>query len=164
MNAFATYWRTYGGWTAFFLSPYLWLSGIFAVLCRPLWDTKINEKYEWLDWGISVLPSMLSFSLGALAIFLAFSNEKFLILLRQKGKPDSYLMNVVSAFFHFILVQFIAIAAVIFTMAHPWVGFSAFAFWALCYALATGIAASAALLDMADILNLMGGFDDDEDI
>lgn len=72
-------------------------------------------------------------------------------------------MNVVAAFFHFILVQFFAIAMAMFTIAHPWVGFSAVAFWGLCYALACGIAASAALLDMADILNMMGELDEDED-
>jgi hypothetical protein len=163
MSAFRTYWKVYGGIRALLLSPYLWLSGVFWAFLRPIWGGKADGTFPWVEWGLSIVPGMLSFSLGAMAIFLAFANERFLRLLRQGGREDSYLMNVVVAFFHFILVQFFAIASAILVVAYPWVGFSAISFWAFLYALASGIAASAALLDMAEILNLMGTLDSDDD-
>lgn len=162
MTAFGTYWKVYGGWRALLLSPYMLCSGVFWAACKPIWFDGREHNFPWIDWGLSIVPGMLSFSLGAMAIFLAFANESFLKALRQKGSEQSYLMKVVAAFFHFILVQFFAIGLMILVIAYSTVLFSAVAFFMFCYALSCGIAASAALLDMAEILNTMGIFDEDD--
>lgn len=159
-SAFKTYWRVYGGWRQLLVSPYLWLSGLFWALCKPLWFDQRDTGFEWSEHALSILPSMVSFSLGALAIFLAFSNADFLKILRQKGNQHSYLMRVTTAFFHFILVQFIALLSTILLTAYPVVAISAVAFWLFVYAIAAGVAAAAALLDMAEILNAAGKLDD----
>ena len=160
LDAFRTYWRSYGGIFSLLTSPYLWLSGIMWAFCKPIWYDQASEGFPWQGWAFSVLPSMVSFSLGAMAIFLAFSNENFLKLLRQGGKQNSYLMSVTAAFFHFILVQFVAIGLAVFLVAYPSIFFSGLAFWAFLYALFAGLAAAAALLDMAEILNAAGKLDD----
>ena len=163
MSAYRTYWRSYGGWQALFLSPYFLLSGVFWAFCKPIWFDQFLETenlINWTEWAFSILPSMVSFSLGALAIFLAFSNERFLKILRQKGSQNSYLLAVTSAFFHFILVQFIALGLTLLVVAFPASWLSGLAFFGFVYSLACGIAAAAALLDMAEILNAAGKLDD----
>lgn len=161
MSAFRVYWIVYGGWKALLLSPYLLLSGVFWAFCKPIWYDGKVDSFNWTDWSLSLLASMIAFSLGALAIFLALSNEKFLNLLRQGGVQDSFFMSVVVAFFHFIIVQFAAIGLIVLVIAYKTVFLSGVAFWAFCYAMACGIAAAAALVDTADILN-MSGDDPDE--
>jgi hypothetical protein len=162
MSAFRVYWRAYGGWYALIVSPYALFSGVFWAFCKPIWYDQVETGFPWSDWGLSLLSSLLAFSLGALAIFLAFSSEKFLALIRQNGKPTSYFMSVVAAIFHFIIVQFVAISSIILLIAYETVFFSGLSFYLFCYAMACGIAAAAALVDTADILNALGALDDDE--
>ena len=156
MSAFGTYWTAYGGIRALLLSPYLSISGVFWALCKPIWYDQTHEGFPWSDYALSILPSMVSFSLGALAIFLAFSNENFLKLLRQKGSPQSFLIKVTAAFFHFIVVQFVALGLALLLIAYPTIFLSGLAFMSFVYALACGVAAAAALMDMAEILNAAG--------
>ncbi|UWP91613.1 hypothetical protein K3X13_11165 [Aliiroseovarius crassostreae] len=165
MSAFQTYWKVYGGWQALFLSPYFLLSGVFWAFCKPIWFDLFDAKkarYEWIEWAISVLPSMVSFSLGALAIFLAFSNKTFLSLIREGGEETSYLMQVTVALFHFIVVQFVALGLVFLCIAYPYPFFSGVGYWAFIYAISCGIAAAAALVDTAEILNAAGSIEDDD--
>lgn len=162
MSAFRTYWRVYGGWASLWRSYYLLFALLFWALCTPLWFGDGVHKFDWVDRSLSVLPGMISFSLGALAIFLAFSNERFLKLLRQKGAQDSYLMQVTTAFFHFIIVQFAALILSLLLLALPFLILSGLAFLIFSYAILCGVAASVALLDMAEILNAAGLLDEDE--
>lgn len=161
MKPFRTYWMVYGGWRALLLSPYLWCSGIFAAVCKPIWFDGRAEGFLWTYWALSLLSGMISFSIGGMAVFLSFSNETFLKLLRQNGKEQSYLMQVATAFFHFILVQFGGIAAIILVISYQSAFLSGLAFWLFCYAISCGIAAAAALLGNAAILNRLGKLDED---
>jgi hypothetical protein len=160
MTAFRAYWTAYGGIRALLLSPYLLLSCVFWALCKPIWYDQSVDLFPWSGLALSILPSMVSFSLGALAIFLAFSNEQFLKLLRQKGSESSFLMKVTAAFFHFIIVQFVALGFALLLIAYPSIPMSGVAFLGFIYALACGVAAAAALMDMAEILNAAGKLDD----
>lgn len=152
----------YGGWKALALSPYLWCAGIFAALCKPIWFDGAVNGFAWTEWALSLLSGLISFSIGGLAVFLAFSNESFLKLLRQKGKDNSYLMIVTTAFFHFILVQFAGIATIVLVISFKTVFLSGIAFWLFCYAVACGIAAAAALVGNAEVLNRLGILDKEE--
>ncbi len=159
VETFRVYWRAYGGWFALITSPYFLCAGIFAALCKPLWFDGAAKNFPWTDWALSLLSSLISFSIGGLAVILAFSNEKFVRLIRQNGKENSYFMVLTTAFFHFILVQFIAIALVIILISYQTVFLSGVAFWVFSYAIACGIAAAASLLESAHILNRMGILD-----
>ena len=92
VETFRVYWRAYGGWFALITSPYFLCAGIFAALCKPLWFDGAAKNFPWTDWALSLLSSLISFSIGGLAVILAFSNEKFVRLIRQNGKEDSYFM------------------------------------------------------------------------
>jgi len=63
---------------------------------------------DWADLALSVVPNVMGFSLGGYAILLAFSNEKFLSIISGKASV-SPLMNISSAFVHFIVIQFLSI-------------------------------------------------------
>lgn len=162
MTAFETYWKVYGGWREVLFSPYFFFACVFSIACWPVLVIPSEDSFVWVGWAISALSGILSFSLGAMAIFLAFANEAFLKLLRQRGVQSSYLMTVVTAFFHFIVVQFLAIGGCVVVIAYENVYLSGVSFLLCSYAMACGLAAAAALVDAAEILNAMGRFDEDD--
>ncbi len=102
-KTFRVYWVAYGGWDALWRSPYLQVSALLAVALCPLWTSAPVRLY---DLAISVVPSMLGFSVGGYAILIAFGDEDF--RLRISGAdPDgtqSPFMVANAAFVHFIVV------------------------------------------------------------
>lgn len=102
------YWGTYGGWSGFFSSPYLHFSLLLLLVTYGTWS-----EDSWWDNVFTVVPSLLGFSLGALAIFLGFGSERFRDVISGK-RPDkldeiSPYMSVTAAFTHFIVVQIWAV-------------------------------------------------------
>ena len=75
---FRKYWSLYGGTKAILTSPYFHVSLLLAVICSPY--------PKWQESTLTIVPSILGFSLGGYAILLAFSNEKFLSLKRFVSK------------------------------------------------------------------------------
>jgi hypothetical protein len=65
----------------------------------------------WFSMPISILPNLLGFSLGGLAIWLAFGDEKFRSLLLQKDEGEDHSSYVIasSSFVHFVIIQFLAL-------------------------------------------------------
>jgi len=112
----AQYWATYGGWRDFFLSPYLHFSLLLLAITFATWTEE-----GWWEQVLSVVPSLLGFSLGALAIFLGFGSEQFrnVISGKRPGQPDrnSPYMSVTAAFTHFIVVQVAAVMVAIVSIA-----------------------------------------------
>jgi len=92
---------------------------------------------------LSVVPSLMSFALAGMAIMLAFSSGRFLEAIRQGGKEDSYLMKVVSSFFHFALVLTMALVVAIISHVYPEQYLSAFGFFLTVY----GILLTLAVVD-----------------
>ncbi|MEX9950476.1 hypothetical protein AB7X11_18420 [Providencia alcalifaciens] len=100
------YWSIYGGFSALFKSSYFYLALIFTAILYPAWS-----KSGW--WGdiLSLLPNLLGFSLGGLAILLAVGDDGFKKLIAGSGNnsnPSPY-MAACTAFVHFIFLQIIAI-------------------------------------------------------
>lgn len=106
------YWRAYGGAKALFSSRYFWSAIVLTVANYSRWT-----QPQWWDDPISIEPNLLGFTLGGLALFLAFSEERFHSILASKELDDkeefSDLVVVVATFVHFIFVQVIAILAAI---------------------------------------------------
>lgn len=153
-SAFSAYWSAYGGWQSLFRSSYLHISLAPALLLWPAWqiDEKINYS-PWVDLAFQVIPSLISFSLGSLAIILSLSSGLFLSIIQESGKSDSLFMKMVAVFFHFIFVQFICVFLAIACKFINFVPLSFLGFWFFSYALATGIAAAVNLVGLAQLKN-----------
>ncbi len=54
---------------------------------------------------ISAVPNLLGFTVGALAIVLAFSDADLFSALAEDGHPNSFFMTLTSSLIHFVLVQ-----------------------------------------------------------
>lgn len=109
-----TYWRAYGGLRALIGSPYLHLSLLLAGASYGEWS-----KPGWWNTVISVEPSLLGFSLGGYAIWLAVGDERFREVLaraQSKGSESAYL-RISATFAHFILFQFLALMAALMARA-----------------------------------------------
>ena len=112
----AKYWSTYGGWRDFLLSPYLHFSLLLLAITFATWSEE-----GWREHVLSVVPSLLGFSLGALAIFLGFGSEQFRNVISGKHPDEpnkiSPYMSVTAAFTHFIVVQIAAVMVAIVSVA-----------------------------------------------
>lgn len=109
------YWKVYGGIWSLLRSAYFWLAIVFSLLGVDIWwvsDEKTTPR--WLNFSLDVTPSVLGFSLGGMAILLAFSTDRFLYAIKQGGKEDSYFMKVMASFFHLAIVQVVGLLAAIF--------------------------------------------------
>jgi hypothetical protein len=63
--------------------------------------------------AVGVLPNLLGFTVGALAIVLAFSSASVFETLAEQGEPQSFYMKLTGSLIHFILVQVLALITAI---------------------------------------------------
>lgn len=103
------YWAIYGGFRALFLSPYLHVAIVLTVIT---WGFRSNGRTA-SEIAVGVLPNLLGFTVGALAIVLAFSSAKVFERLAERGDPQSFFMKLTSSLIHFILVQVLALVSAI---------------------------------------------------
>ena len=148
-----TAWKDFGGWHGMLSSPYFWLAAILTLGCYPLW-----LDGDWWALSIDVVPSLLGFSIGGFAIFLAFGDERFRLLI--SGSDDdgriSPFATVCVQFTNFVVVQFGALMFALVAKAVSTFGcapvdrfLGAFGVMALFYSLTLALAAVASLLKLA---------------
>jgi uncharacterized membrane protein len=109
---------------------------------------------------LTIAPALLAFTLAGMAIVMALSGQKFTRAIREGGREDSIFMKVSALFFHFILIQSIAMILAFFLKSYPsqdWL--SALAFFFTTYGIASAIAIGAMLFNVARIYNIA---DDDD--
>lgn len=169
------YWSAYGKGGALFRSPFLHLSLAIMIPTIPLWTKK-----DWWELVLNVMPNMLGFSLGGYAILLAFGDTDFLSIIsgksdREKEKGSPFL-HINANFFHFILMQFMALIFAVIAKAkiysilpvalkssikhdHSFVYEGAFLLYHLMwffgflifiYAIATGLAATISIFEVGE--------------
>ncbi|SFO77792.1 hypothetical protein SAMN04488056_112163 [Cohaesibacter marisflavi] len=156
---FLLYWKNYGGWIALVKSIYLWSAIIFSFMTYPIWLNlnEMSNSRAWHAFASNIAPSLLGFSIGAFAIFLAF-NGKTLRLLMENGDNNSYFMDLSVSFFHFIFSQVLSIVLLIFSVAYETSAFfSFFGYLVFIYSLLVGLSAAGNLLNVAWIMNLALG-------
>lgn len=130
-------------------SPHLQVSAFLVLLA---WVVR-NETYGFIDNALSILPSLLGFTIGAMAIVLAVAPSSVFVLLAQRGNPASFFMKMTANFLHYIIVQVIGILlALIFSgsesnLAGLVVGF------VMIYAITVSVAIGTQLFQMARIYN-----------
>lgn len=95
------YWENYGGFKALISSPYLHIALILALLNKSEW----YSTNLWTEKTLAVIPNILGFSIGAFAVLLAFTNDKFLQILKEDGDDKSAFISTSASFCHFILIQ-----------------------------------------------------------
>lgn len=153
------YWRAYGGITALISSPYLVISFVVAGLLSGFCYAFVDyNNVDYFGFILSVVPSLLGFTLAGYAILMSFGSEKFLKIISgefEDGEPSPF-MKANGAFVHFIVLQLLAVFAgligkilAIQNMLIVW-----FCYWIFFYSLLSGLAAAFAVLNMA------GWFDD----
>ncbi len=75
-----------------------------SFLCWPAWLAP-----DWWAKAISVLPSLLGFTLGGFAIFLGFGSDQFKELIARKDEAKSEYLSVSSTFLFIVSVQVIGL-------------------------------------------------------
>ncbi len=107
-NIFQRYWLAYGGWKAIVFSPYFHGALLLSLALEHTW-----ADGDWWNTAITILPSVIGFSLGGFAIWLGFGDEKFrqLISHRNDEEPASPYIELSATFAHFIVIQLIALIA-----------------------------------------------------
>jgi hypothetical protein len=159
-NAYQGYWRVYGRFGKLLRSTYLWLAIVLTISSRELWSLPASATASppWVSLAVDIVPSVLGFALGGMAIMLAFSSGKFLDAIRQKGKANSYFMKMMASFFHFALVL---TSAIIFAFLQKltWLGaevrtpLSALGFFLTVYGILLVLATVAGIWHTARIFN-----------
>lgn len=100
------YWRAYGGFRAFLVSPYLHFALLLTLAMSDFWS-----KQSWWESALSTLPNLLGFTLAGFTIWLGFGDEKFqkLVSTPSKNGAASAYIAVSSGFVHFVLAQLLAL-------------------------------------------------------
>ncbi|HIF9162264.1 TPA: hypothetical protein ACX6PK_003127 [Photobacterium damselae] len=114
-NILARYWKAYGGWKAVLTSVYFWGAVFLTILLYPQWT-----KAGWWNDTLSIMPSVLGFSLGGFAMWVAIGDDKFKALISgadEDGSPSPF-MEVNATFAHFILLQLVSILFAIIAKAY----------------------------------------------
>ncbi|ELH7950710.1 hypothetical protein Q9F39_002192 [Vibrio fluvialis] len=159
-SPFREYWLAYGGWTALFSSRYLWMAFALNLLMFNSWYP-IDSK--WFQQVISVIPSVLGFTLGGFAMWVAIGDERFKSLIAGTDEDDetSPYMEVNATFTHFVLLQLLSLILAIIASSfsdtvvsctYLAIGaqiYSFFSYLVFIYALLTAIAAVLAILKVA---------------
>lgn len=141
------YWVAYGGVVALVTSPFLWIAIIATALSGPFW---LHDN-SWVETSLDILPSLLGFSLGAMAIVLAFPATPLFKHLAEEGRKDSYYLQLSARFLHFIILQVAGILlALIDKVGHNCI-VSYFGFFFLVYAILTAASTALSLFGVAQL-------------
>lgn len=98
------YWTAYGGTKALIRSPYLHIAALVLLTSYHYWSTT-----SWWEQPLSIIPNLLGFSLGGLAMLLSFGNAEFQKFISEKDEnspsdPTAFI-EVSASFVHFMLLQ-----------------------------------------------------------
>ncbi len=113
-NIVKMYWKAYGGFRAFWASIYFLIPLFITLLCSSHW---LSNK-DWMNDPLTILPSLLGFTLAGYAMWLSVGNEKLKILLSSKIDKEkneySFFMQINSSFIHFVIFQIVALLYIYF--------------------------------------------------
>ncbi|WP_229809165.1 hypothetical protein [Salinicola rhizosphaerae] len=153
-DIFQRYWSIYGGRKALLKSPYPHVSFVLTILLFPIWS-----KSGWWETSLSVMPNILGFSLGGMAIFTALGDEGFRKLISgSEGDAHSPFLALNATFVHFIILQILSIITGLLSQSISFLpsclyGFALvvwfFSYFIFIYAILSALAATMALLRAA---------------
>lgn len=96
-----SYSRIFGGLYGLVSSPFLHCAIVLGVLCKVIGapDPGFGQV------GIAILPNLLGFTIGGMAIVLSVAGHKIFISLAEEGDPRSFFIKLIVAVLHYIIVQ-----------------------------------------------------------
>lgn len=97
-------WENMGGTAALWKSFDFRFALVVSLMCWPAW-----LEPNWWEATISVLPSLLGFTLGGFAIFLGFGSDQFKELIAQEDETKSEYLSVSSAFLFIVAIQVVGL-------------------------------------------------------
>jgi hypothetical protein len=118
------------------------------------------SKTSAAETAVSVLPNLLGFTVGALAIVLAFSSAPVFETLAEHGEPQSFYMKLTASLIHFILVQVLALVSAIVARITESTTIDILALFLLFYAVLVTFAAGMQLFLTAIIYNARASLDE----
>jgi hypothetical protein len=95
------FWGIYGCFWAVISSPYVQVSLLLTLGCLPFW----NDDAKAAEIALPAVPNLPGFTVGALAIVLAFSSAHFFVALAEHGDPRSFFMTLAPSLTHSVLTQ-----------------------------------------------------------
>lgn len=141
----ADYWGVYGGYKALIKSPFLWSAVLLTCLCHD----QIQGEHNWAETARSVLPNILGFSIGAMAILLAFPSTKTFSVFRENGRKDSYYMTLSATLCHFIILQSLSLLMSVVEQSMNNIYFNSIGLFLFMYSLTTSFSVCFLLYSVA---------------
>jgi hypothetical protein len=148
LGEFGNYWRTYGGLGAVLSSPNFIISLVLTAAAPHLW-----QDGEWFETSFSILPNLLGFTIGALAIVLAFPTTAIFKVIAEEGRDDSYYMDTAARFVHFTVIQVIALLLALMGKAFPGAALAFAGTLFLIYSITTAVMTALNFFFVAQIYN-----------
>lgn len=142
------YWIVYGGFKAIWSSAFFWIAVVLTLILRPLWCSG-----NWIQTASDLLPGLLGFSIGALAIMLTAPGFKVFEIIAEGGDPRSHFMIMASRLVHFIIVQSLAIVVMLIAKTYSSGWTNGVGFLLMAYALMTAVSIALTLFGLARMLN-----------
>jgi hypothetical protein len=94
-----------------------------------------------------------------MTVVLAFPQSSFFRLFAEKGRHDSYYMDLAAKFVHFIIIQVLAIILALIGKSYCWLPVSGFGFLVLTYAVTSVAMTALALFGVAQLSNQAASID-----
>lgn len=106
VDIFSRYWKAYGGVRDLGKSAYLHASVVMLVVTAHFWAFK-----NWWEQPLSIIPSLLGFSLAGLAVFVGFSDREYQSLLAttKDDNGTSVFLSTCATYVHFVVIQFLSL-------------------------------------------------------
>lgn len=143
----------FGGFWGLLRSTYFWGSLVLTLIYPDLWRCIKDGEPIWADVAIDIIPSLLGFALGGMAIMLSFSSGRFLEAVRQGGKENSYFMKMIASFFHFSIVLTASLVIAVISQTFHHVALSFVGVWMTYYGVTLVVATAASIWHTARIFN-----------
>jgi hypothetical protein len=116
-------------------------------------NEKLDHAIKASELAVGVLPNLLGFTVGALAIVLAFSSADIFRIIAEDGNPRSFFLTLTANLMHFICVQVLALLSAIVARIIDWLVLDFISLVLLIYAVIVTFSAALQLFQTARIYN-----------
>lgn len=143
------YFQIYGGGNALLKSPYVQISVALGAALTFF----IKPLLPFGQIGVSILPNLIGFSIGGMAIVMSISSAEIFRTLTEKGDPRSFFMKMVVSFLHYILIQVSTLIMCVLSYHNQHIPLNLICAVMLMYCLLLAFSIAMALFQMARIYN-----------